>query len=116
MKPQHIEITTRRARKQYRCYECGFSIGINDSYVEHKGIWDDGWECYRLCVECDSLTQDYGSIVDVVLEGGWGTHGFMLRWVQDRGPGVEGISAAIARGDMLATNIEGLLDEMDQEE
>ena len=53
MIPQYYQEHQRKSRKIHICDECGNEIPIGKMYLECSGIWDNGWETYRLCEQCE---------------------------------------------------------------
>jgi hypothetical protein len=51
---------TRRARKSYRCCECGETIPIGALYVCVSGLDDSQWFRSRTCKTCWNIRRDYG--------------------------------------------------------
>lgn len=47
--------TTRKARKNYKCYECGEPIAKGDNYKETTSLYDGRWSRHRTCVDCVSV-------------------------------------------------------------
>lgn len=50
-------ISTPKARKQYRCYECGAFIAPSDRHEYVAGKWEGEVSSYRTCSDCVSLRQ-----------------------------------------------------------
>lgn len=44
-----------RARKPYRCAECGVDIAPETRYQRCFGVWDGSPSTYRLCLDCGDL-------------------------------------------------------------
>lgn len=42
----------RKARKEHECSECRRVIRRGETYEEHSGLWDGGWETFRWCAHC----------------------------------------------------------------
>jgi hypothetical protein len=47
----HVE-TTRKARVEHRCCECGNAIGRGDQYEYFSGVWDYGPNNFKTCLLC----------------------------------------------------------------
>lgn len=45
-----------KARKDYICYECGLKIRKGDKYQCNKGLWEGGWDTYRVCMDCANFS------------------------------------------------------------
>lgn len=50
--------TIQKARKDYRCLECGGIIRKGERYVSHSGKWDGEICRFRVCVECEELREE----------------------------------------------------------
>lgn len=48
----------RKARKEHKCCECRGVIQVGETYNYHHGIWSDGPEQYKTCLECEVLRDD----------------------------------------------------------
>lgn len=71
-----------KARKDHKCCECGGTILEGEVYNKHSGIWEDGPDSFKVCVDCDELRYwvDYsvpyfdrtplGGLTDSVFNGG----------------------------------------------
>ena len=45
-----------KARKEYKCCECGKKINKEQLHKRFKAVWrDTGWETYRWCLKCDHI-------------------------------------------------------------
>ena len=53
-----FESKIRKARKQYKCCECGESINIGDDYEYFRGCWNGDFETYRICKVCNNIRKD----------------------------------------------------------
>lgn len=49
------ECDKRKARKEHKCCECRGVIQVGETYNYHHGIWPDGPEQYKTCLECEAL-------------------------------------------------------------
>lgn len=54
----------RRARKAYRCGECGDEIQAADLYEAFTALYEGVWATYRTCARCVNVRDDY-------FKGGW---------------------------------------------
>lgn len=50
--PRVYSSAKRKARKRYRCQECGGSIERGEKYEYVSGLWQGGWEEHRTCGYC----------------------------------------------------------------
>jgi len=64
-----------KARKTYRCCECGENIEPGQKYHKVVGKWDGDFEIYRTCMTCYHIRKDYcpngfifGELAEVVYE------------------------------------------------
>lgn len=48
---------SRRARKEYRCFECGRTIEPRESYLHSTGKLDGDWLTQRICAHCAAAGQ-----------------------------------------------------------
>lgn len=46
---------TPRARKPYRCCECGRDIAVGEIYHYAVGMWDGRLDAYHTCADCESV-------------------------------------------------------------
>ena len=53
--PQFASQTTPRARKAYRCEECGGPIKAGEKYERVSGMWDGYISTFRTCERCYDL-------------------------------------------------------------
>jgi hypothetical protein len=44
-----------KARVEHRCCECGRIIKKGEVYQKIKGCWDDEWQTYKTCLQCERL-------------------------------------------------------------
>lgn len=56
--PSVYRETVRRARKAWRCCECGEVIASGEQYQEATGVWDGQWSTYRTCLPCAAMRRD----------------------------------------------------------
>mgnify|MGYP003154688263 CR=1 FL=1 len=71
--PQCIEETTRKARKQHMCCECGVLIKSGQQYRYISGIWDGKPLSYKQCLACADRFQRETNNADYPDEGPWFT-------------------------------------------
>jgi hypothetical protein len=62
--PTAFSEEVRRARKTYRCCECGEEIKPGHLYEYASGKWDGEWGRFRTCARCANVRRDY-------FKGGW---------------------------------------------
>jgi hypothetical protein len=53
--PEFCDITTVKARKPHRCYECRGSIKPGESYERTAGKWDGDFCSFKTCALCREL-------------------------------------------------------------
>ena len=53
------------ARKIHRCEWCGQIIPVGEKHVHHRGVWDGGFQDWRMHNEC----YKYGQKNDEISEG-----------------------------------------------
>lgn len=46
-----------KARKQYRCTECGGVIQRGDKYERIGSLYDGSWSTYRVCSVCQEIAE-----------------------------------------------------------
>lgn len=54
-----LEDKIRKARKVHRCCLCGRAIDKGASYVNLKGVSEDGFVAMKMHTECERLTRDW---------------------------------------------------------
>lgn len=71
-----------RARKPWKCCECGENIAVGDLHEDYRGLCDGRWLSYRTCARCVALRDDvmecgwlFGTLVEVL----WDVFGFDYR-------------------------------------
>lgn len=57
--PEFITEKIVRAKKEYRCCECGSKIIKGNTYEYVRGKWEDSFSTYRTCVSCSKIRKDY---------------------------------------------------------
>lgn len=55
--PEFCTVTTPRARKEHRCYECGGRILKGEEYSYTAGKWDGMMSTFKVCERCWSIKQ-----------------------------------------------------------
>lgn len=60
-------IDRRKARKEYRCYECWAKINKGEKHAVHSILFEGSWDAYRYHEDCAALLEH---LVDVHREGG----------------------------------------------
>lgn len=55
--PQFFSVSTPRARKEHRCYECKSVIHIGENYECANGKWDAGMQTFKTCNSCIQLRE-----------------------------------------------------------
>lgn len=71
----------RRARKEYRCDECGDPIEPGDLHEHAVGKWDGEIMSFRTCARCCNVRRDYfDSVAHGCMVDDWeAEHGFDYR-------------------------------------
>ena len=67
--PDVYDEARKKARKNHKCCECKKEIKKGDSYIYIHGLWNDKWDSYHMCEECEEVKDyiykkyysDYGS-------------------------------------------------------
>jgi DNA-directed RNA polymerase subunit RPC12/RpoP len=49
----------QRARKSYKCTECGDEIALGRLYEYTWGVWDGRQSTYRTCARCVNVRDEY---------------------------------------------------------
>lgn len=62
--PTVMREVIRRARKQYRCCECGNHIEVGNRYEYVTGIWDGVGQTFRTCLDCVEARKIYVDQLD----------------------------------------------------
>lgn len=109
------ERNIRRARKQFRCCECGGPILPGESYREFSGKWYSEIETYRTCALCVELKEWASISVPCFCSNTFGElHERVQAMVQDTAPKVPGFfmeygrrMIAIRRRKAAASNQSG---------
>lgn len=62
--PKLHDETVRRARKDYKCYECAREIKTGELYELHKCLFDGNWDTFRWCIHCASARPIAADLAD----------------------------------------------------
>lgn len=75
------EAKLRKARKVWKCCECGDDIESGDLYEDFRGCYDGAWDQYRTCARCVNVRTDYfhGWLYTGMVEAFIDAHGFDYR-------------------------------------
>lgn len=57
----HVEDTTPKARKDYRCLICDEIIPIGEKHTKRMGFTEDGPDSFRMHLECDEMASSWSS-------------------------------------------------------
>ena len=57
--PEFISETWPRARKAYKCCECGETIKVGEKHQSITGKWDGEILTYRTCEICAKIRDDF---------------------------------------------------------
>jgi len=57
--PEFYNESRPRARKEYKCCECGGAIRVGESHKKITGKWDSV-ETFRTCADCSVIWCDFG--------------------------------------------------------
>jgi len=85
--PSVFEELFPKARKEYKCCECGKIIPVGEEYQYYKGCWDGKWSKFRTCIDCHHLRNE---VVESVGTGEWPPFGDLLEWAEEEGIKQEG--------------------------
>ena len=55
---QHLEDTTPKARRKYRCLLCGLPITKGQKHIKRVGVDGEMYQM-RMHIECEKLTEDW---------------------------------------------------------
>ena len=58
-KPEVFHERMVKARKEYRCVECGEAIQKGERHECATGVWAGEWATYRTCDTCRVIRGDY---------------------------------------------------------
>jgi hypothetical protein len=64
MTPSVYEESRPKARKPYKCCDCGRTIEVGELYLKVKGCWDGDWIGSRHCQHCEATADLYKSLDD----------------------------------------------------
>jgi len=73
--PAVCATSTRTARKEHHCCECGELIGKGQRYENVRGLWDGHWSEFKTCAPCAAIRRDF-------LSCGW-TYGMLWQDLWD---------------------------------
>lgn len=59
--PSFCKWSTRRARKEHRCCECGGAIRSGETYNYLGGVWEGYWDSYKFCTPCHAVIKEFAS-------------------------------------------------------
>ena len=66
--PTVFESVYRMARplrgKSYSCCECARTIKHGDWYRESRGLWEDTWDTFRMCLRCWTRREAWAEVED----------------------------------------------------
>lgn len=57
-RPSVCHESIRRARREWRCCECGEPIVPGARYQEDRGVWEGEWRVFRTCLACAAMRAD----------------------------------------------------------
>ena len=77
--PTCFKSVTRKAAKQHKCCECGKTIDKGEQYQFSSGIWSDGPESFKQCLNCCDLMKAAESVTDFPDESPSFT--FLKEWI-----------------------------------
>lgn len=53
--PFAFQSKDRKAKKNHQCGECGREIKVGETYRYESGVWDDGPDSHKTCMDCISV-------------------------------------------------------------
>lgn len=62
--PEFLKKEKRKAKKNYFCSECGFTINSGDFYHYIAGKWDGDMRFFRRCLLCDAACESLRTALD----------------------------------------------------
>jgi hypothetical protein len=62
--PDFLNSESRKARKNYHCIECGFTINPGDKYQYIFGKWGGDVTVYRRCAFCEAACESLRTLDD----------------------------------------------------
>jgi hypothetical protein len=57
--PEFIIERLPRAKKTYKCYECGASINPGDQYEYTAGKWEGEFMAFKICMDCRTVREAF---------------------------------------------------------
>jgi len=60
--PSELHEKIRKARKTYRCCECGCTISPGERYEYASGRWDGEYDQYRTCLPCREIRNRFMAV------------------------------------------------------
>ena len=73
--PAFYREETPKARKVYKCCECGEKIEPGQKYHKAVGVWDGEFRTWRTCKTCHTIANEYcpggyffGELADAIYE------------------------------------------------
>jgi RNase P subunit RPR2 len=54
-----MRVKMQKARKEYKCYECGKIIKPGERYEYTVGVWDGDLSVFRTCAPCAAIWEEY---------------------------------------------------------
>lgn len=65
--PEFCHDSTPRAKKEYKCCECGRTISIGEKYGKARGVWNGEFQTFKTCEHCliarDWIQDECGSFI-----------------------------------------------------
>jgi hypothetical protein len=62
--PTISRTTTRKARVEHKCLECGVTIRPGEGYVENAQLAEGAWATWKCCAACQALYGEYWDLTD----------------------------------------------------
>jgi hypothetical protein len=66
-----FELRIRKARKEWKCCECGAPIHIGERYEYIVGKWEGRVDDYQTCLTCSQIRNDYCAPLTMLRETIW---------------------------------------------
>ena len=57
--PEFIRYSEVRARKEYKCCECGSPIHAGATYEYVVGKWEGDFDSFKTCIPCAAIRTDF---------------------------------------------------------
>lgn len=57
--PDVFHYKTVKARKVYKCEECGCAINPGNEYERCTGLWEGRWETHKVCLPCVEVRNQF---------------------------------------------------------